>query len=352
VGWPHEPWTERCRDRFGAGFVGVSDDPPAWSGHNHLQREHGLVKTTITGSPERPRVSVVIPCYNSGRFLREAIESVLRQSYPAAEIVVVNDGSTDDTAAVARSFERVRYIEQPNQGAPASRNAGIRASTGDFLVCLDADDRLQPHALATGVESLVAHPEWAFVSGEVSVIAEDGSLRHVPKRKPRFGDPYIELLRSNYIWTPGVVMYRRDILRAVNGYVTWAGASADYELNVRIARRFPIGRHDQVVLDYRQHPSSMSSDVRYMLRSAVTVRRAERRHACRSAEGKRAWRKGIAVVQADYGGRLLTQLKRDLSEAGRRRQAVISVWYLVRYYPAGLIRVARGALRRAAARLR
>jgi glycosyltransferase involved in cell wall biosynthesis len=310
------------------------------------------MKTTTTGSLEQPRVSVVIPCYNGGRFLREAIESVLHQTYPAAEIVVVNDGSTDDTAAVARSYERVAYIEQRNQGVTAARNTGMRSSTGDLLVFLDADDRLQPHALATGVQSLEANPEWAFVSGDVSVIGEDGSPRYVPKQRPRSGDPYIQLLRSNYIWTPGAVMYRRDILRAVNGYVTWAGASADYELNVRIARRFPIGRHYQVVLDYRQHPASMSSDVRSMLKSAVTVRRAERRHAYRTAEGKQAWQAGIAIVQANYGGRLITQMKSDLGVAGRRARAVISAWYLVCYYPAGLIRLARVVLRRAAARLR
>jgi glycosyltransferase involved in cell wall biosynthesis len=295
----------------------------------------------------RTRVSVVIACYNGGRFLGEAIESVLRQTWRAAELVVVNDGSTDDTAAVARSYEQVRYIEQRNQGAPAARNAGMRSSTSEFLVFLDADDRLQPHALAAGVESLQANPEWAFVSGEVRVIAEDGSPLYVPAHRPRSGDPYIQLLRSNYIWTPGVVMYRREILQGVNGFATWAGASADYELNVRIARHFPIGRHHQVVLDYRQHPSSMSSDVRYMLRSSVTVRRAERRHACRSEEAKRAWHEGIAAVQADYGGRLLTQLKRDLGVRGRRRRAVVSVWHVARYYPAGLIRLARSALRRA-----
>ena len=300
----------------------------------------------------RTRVSVVIPCYNGSRFLREAIESVLGQTWRAAELVVVNDGSTDDTAAVARSYEQVRYIEQRNQGAPAARNAGMRSSTGEFLVFLDADDRLQPHALAAGVESLRANPEWAFVSGEVRVIAENGSPQYVPTHRPRPGDPYIQLLRSNYIWTPGVVMYRREILGRVNGFVTWAGASADYELNVRIARRFPIGRHRQVILDYRQHPSSMSSDMRYMLKSAVTVRRAERRHARRSAEAKQAWHEGLATVQADYGGRLLTQMKRDLRVTGRRRRALASVWYVARYYPAGLIRLARGVLRRAAARLR
>ena len=310
------------------------------------------MKTTTGSSLEQPRVSVVIPCYNAGRFLREAIESALHQTYPAAEILVVNDGSTDDTAAVARLYERVRYIEQRNQGAPAARNTGMRSSTGDLLVFLDADDRLQPHALATGVESLAANSDWAFVSGGVRVIAEDGSPRYIPEQKPRSGDPYIQLLRSNYIWTPGVVMYRRDILEAMNGYVTWAGASADYELNIRIARRLPIGRHFQVVLDYREHPSSMSSDVRYMLKSAVTVRRAERKHASRGAETKQAWREGIAIVRANYGGRLIAQMKSDLRVRGRRSRVVISAWYLACYYPGGLIRLARGVLRRAAARLR
>ena len=308
--------------------------------------------TASTGAPGQPGVAVVIPCYNGGRFLREAIESVLCQTWPAAELVVVNDGSTDDTAAVARSYEQVRYIEQRNQGAPAARNTGIRSSTSEFLVFLDADDRLQPHALAAGVESLRANPEWAFVSGDVRVVAEDGAPRFVPTHRPRPGDPYIQLLRSNYIWTPGVVMYRREILRAVNGFVTWAGASADYELNLRIARRFPIGRHRQIILDYRQHPFSMSSDVRYMLQSAVTVRRAEGRHACRNAEAKQAWQEGLAAVQADYGGSLLRQMKRDLRVTGRRRRAVASAWYVARYYPAGLIRLARGVLRRAASRLR
>jgi glycosyltransferase involved in cell wall biosynthesis len=302
------------------------------------------VTTASTGAPAQPRVSVVIPCYNSGRFLREAIESVLNQTLPAAELVVVNDGSTDDTAAVARSYERVRYVEQRNQGAPAARNAGMRSSTSEFLVFLDADDRLQPHALAAGVESLQANPEWAFVSGDVRVIAENGSPQYVPTHRPRPGDPYIQLLRSNYIWTPGVVMYRREILGRVNGFASWAGASADYELNVRIARHFPIGRHRQVILDYRQHPSSMSSDVRYMLKSAVTVRRAEGRHACRNAEARQAWQEGLAAVQADYGGRLLAQMKRDLRGTGHRRRAAVSVWYVARYYPAGLIRLARGVL--------
>jgi glycosyltransferase involved in cell wall biosynthesis len=303
-------------------------------------------------APDRPSVSVVIPCYNQGRFLREAIESVLHQTYAAAEIFVVNDGSTDETAAVARSYPQVRYLEQRNQGAPAARNAGLRASMADFLVFLDADDRLRPHAIAAGVEALTTHPEWAFVTGFVCVVAEDGSARHVPTQAHRTGDVYVHLLRSNYIWTPGVVMYRRDVLSSVNGFDTSAGASADYELNLRIARSFQIGSHHQVVLDYRQHPDSMSTDIRYMLKSAVSVRRAERTHARRNPECVEAWRKGISVVQADYGERLLHQLKQDARTLGCRSRAIVSTWYLLLYYPAGLRRLAGSIVRRLAAKRR
>jgi glycosyltransferase involved in cell wall biosynthesis len=296
--------------------------------------------------PDRPSVSVVIPCYNQGRFLRDAIESVLRQTYPASEIFVVNDGSTDETAAVARSFPRVRYLEQRNQGAPVARNAGLHASVGDFLIFLDADDRLRPDAIAIGVEALAAHPEWAFVTGCVRVVDENGSPQYVPSQQHPTGDAYRYLLRSNYIWTPGAVMYRHDVLRAMNGFDRSAGASADYELNLRIARRFPVGGHREVVLEYRQHPGSMSSDMRYMLKSAVSVRRAERAHARRSPECLAAWRQGIAIVQADYGRRLVHQMKRDARTRGRRGRVIVSAWYLLRYHPDGLARLVRGAVRR------
>src|SRR5215217_7762241 len=94
-----------------------------------------------------PLVTVVIPCYNQAHFLKEAIESVLKQSYAHYEIVVVDDGSTDETSEVASSYEGVRLIRQENRGLAEARNTGIKHSEGDFLVFLDADDRLLPEAL-------------------------------------------------------------------------------------------------------------------------------------------------------------------------------------------------------------
>src|SRR5215213_3125487 len=99
-----------------------------------------------------PLVSVVIPCYNQAHFLGEAIESVLAQSYPNFEIVVVDDGSTDDTSEVAGSYPKVRLVRQENQGLSGARNAGLARSEGEYVVFLDADDRLRPEALEAHLE--------------------------------------------------------------------------------------------------------------------------------------------------------------------------------------------------------
>ena len=121
----------------------------------------------------QPLVSVVIPCFNHGRFLPEAIESVLAQTYPWIEILVVDDGSTDNTREVAAQYPHVRYVYQHNQGLSAARNTGIRHSTGDFLVFLDADDLLYPGAIACNVGYMQEQQDAAFVSGAHDVVSVD-----------------------------------------------------------------------------------------------------------------------------------------------------------------------------------
>src|ERR687889_2943029 len=127
------------------------------------------------GQDAVPLVSVVIPCYNQAHFLGEAIESVLAQSYPNFEIIVVDDGSMDDTSEVAGSYPKVRLVRQENQGPSGARNAGLARSEGEYVVCLDADDRLLPEALKTGLKHLEAHPECAFVHGHYRHITVEGA---------------------------------------------------------------------------------------------------------------------------------------------------------------------------------
>ncbi len=190
------------------------------------QRERGLDKSLVT---------VVIPCYNQAHFLGEAIESVLSQSYPNFEIIVVDDGSTDKTSEVASRYQEVRLVRQENQGLPGARNTGMGHSRGEYVVFLDADDRLLPEALEVGVKELGAHPKCAFVFGYHNNIATDGSplpTSHPPHNEP---DQYLALLHRCYI-RMHAVMYRRAVFDSVGGFDTSLSASEDYDMYLRITR--------------------------------------------------------------------------------------------------------------------
>lgn len=134
-----------------------------------------------------PLVSIIITCYNYGRYVASAIESALAQTHERVEIIVVNDGSTDDSLLViSRYAERVRVVNQPNGGMFAAYNAGFAASTGDIVVLLDADDLLEPHALARAVS--VWSPQVAKVQWELRII--DAAGRDLGRRFCHFDGRY------------------------------------------------------------------------------------------------------------------------------------------------------------------
>ena len=111
-----------------------------------------------------PRVSVIIPTYNSARFVVQAVESVLAQTYSDFEVIVVDDGSTDNTpVALAGYRQKIRYLHQENRGPSAARNAGYRASQGDYVLFLDSDDLIPPDTLERQVSFLNDHPEFGLV---------------------------------------------------------------------------------------------------------------------------------------------------------------------------------------------
>ena len=121
-------------------------------------------------------VSVVVPVYNGERFLGEALDSVLSQAYEPLEVIVVDDGSTDDSGAVAQS-RPVRYLRRAHEGVSAARNAGIAAAQGELIAFIDADDLWAPDALATQVRHLLAHPSTGIVLGQMRIVVEPGTPR-------------------------------------------------------------------------------------------------------------------------------------------------------------------------------
>ena len=117
-------------------------------------------------SPEQSVVSVIIPCYAQANFLAEAIESALAQTHPQIEVVVVDDGSPDDTADVVARYRGVRCVRQMNKGLAGARNAGFKASSGEYVLFLDADYRLRANAVEAHLACFTSRPEAGFVVGE------------------------------------------------------------------------------------------------------------------------------------------------------------------------------------------
>lgn len=255
-------------------------------------------------------VSVIITTYNQARFLGEAIESAVAQTRRVSEIIVVDDGSSDNPSAVAARYPGVSFMRQENRGVAAARNAGFGRSSGAYVVFLDGDDRLLPDAVETGLEHLHAHPECAFVSGHFKAITSDGSPAPTRQQPHVNGGHYAELLRRVYIQTPATVMFRREALRGVGGFDTSAAFvnCEDHELYLRIARSFPVGCHGRAVAEWRVHASNTSADAAMMLKSALAVYRSERKYVAGDRSRERAHRSGVRLLQAHFGKNLALQI--------------------------------------------
>ena len=238
------------------------------------------------------RVSIVIPCYNQAHFLHDAIQSVLSQTHTHFEIIVVDDGSTDNTAEVASGYPQVRLIRQQNQGLSAARNTGLRESTCEYLVFLDSDDRLLPDALATGLKYLRANPECAFVSGHYRLINADGEPQQTNPQPHVDAEHYMALLQNNYITVPASVMYRREIFQTVGDFDTSLKSSEDYDLYLRISRAHPVYCHGQLVAEYRAHGSNMSSNSERMLKATLSVHGRQWPYVKGNRKYEQAYRRG------------------------------------------------------------
>lgn len=278
-------------------------------------------------------VSVIIPCHNQARFLGEAIESALQQTYQHLEVIVVDDGSTDHTSDVAAGYPKVVTIRQENQGVSAARNNGIRASSGSYLVFLDSDDRLLPHALRVGMKHLLDHAECAFVFGRHRDIAADGTVLSTIPFVGIERDPYRQLLRYNCVYTPSIAMFRRDLFDTIAGFDPLFGGAEDYDLYLRVARKFPILSHDEIVAEYRRHESNRTGDNAHMLKVCLAVLR-EQRHSVRgNKEWEEAYQAGINNWRRLWGERLVNQVCSRFKERKEWERSARDLMVLIRYGP-------------------
>ena len=221
---------------------------------------------------EVKRISVVIPAYNQGHYLGDAIQSVLDQTYQDFEMIVVDDGSTDNTRDLATSFRdaRVRYVYQENRGLSAARNTGIQHTTGPFVTFLDSDDFFLPNALASLVTALERNPEIGFVAGQTVVIDEDGQpLGEVMEARPP--DDGSELLLGNPFQACSV-MLRRVWLDRVGLFDEGLRSYEDWDLWLRLAKAgCRMAGVDQPVSLYRFHSAQMTRNGTQMTTATFAV---------------------------------------------------------------------------------
>ena len=196
---------------------------------------------------KNPTVSVIIPTYNRAHLIGRAIQSVLNQTYQDFEIIIIDDGSTDNTEDIVKEFQkkdkRIKYIRhEKNRGGSAARNTGIKAAKGEYIAFLDSDDEWLPIKLGRQISEFTNKSKIALVyTGRI--IIEEGDRREQSKRyviSCRFGSVYKQLLEGDFIGTCSSVMVRADIFKQVEGFDEKLPSRQDWDLWLRIAKDHSI----------------------------------------------------------------------------------------------------------------
>lgn len=245
-----------------------------------------------------PLVSIIIPAYNCARFLRQTLDSVLSQSYERFEVIVVDDGSTDNTSDIVRAYDdpRVKYYYQDNSGGPSKpRNVGMNIAQGELISFFDSDDVMDVHKLARGVAVFNKHPDIDLIFTDFQIIDEDGQLlkerfladyRSFRKLlQPCFdddkafiltGDVYHELIYANFIGTSGVIL-RQEICRKIGHMDESLVCSEDREYWYRVIRSgATLCFLDYPGHSYRRRADSMTTRSMYIYPSMLRVLERQR----------------------------------------------------------------------------
>jgi glycosyltransferase involved in cell wall biosynthesis len=293
-----------------------------------------------------PVVSVIIPTYNRSALLAEAIESALAQTWKDLEIIVVDDGSTDDTQEVLAPYcGRIKYIYQPNSGVPSCpRNAGIRNATGEYIAILDSDDVMFPRKLEMQVALFEKHTDVGMVCSDFSKSADgrivcesfisSGHSRFMKLPKKQVGPNQYILNRGvcdclaldNFIGTSSVVA-RRDVFESVGLFDESPEIRSveDIDMWFRIAERFPFGYIDLPLHMYRLHQGNISSMKESVIRARIIARERFFRSGAISSKTRRQLTRRL--------GRMYRALAyRQMSEA-EDGAAALSLWESIKRHP-------------------
>ena len=263
-GWEGAAWASLATD----GALGLMN----WTALRYILRKKPDTKTNYAlASGTAPLVSIIIPYFKQEMYLRQAVGSAMKLSYPNVEVIVVDDGSPVAATAILDGFESVKIIHTENRGVSAARNLGARVSSGEYLIFLDSDDVIEGSAIESHLDALRNADAAAMSFGAMRIIDKDGQQISEPHVcRPRRN--YLRcMLVCNPIGCPGAAMLRRTAFESVGGFDERFSKAEDYLLFLRIAARDQIVRHDRCVVSYRNHAEGTSQNKAAMLSSTMEV---------------------------------------------------------------------------------
>jgi len=205
------------------------------------------------------KISIIIPTFNRRDYITIALDSVLKQTYKDYEIIIIDDGSTDDTKKVLEPYQdKIRYFYQENQGIPATRNRGIREAQGNYIAFLDSDDYWRPQKLEQQIACFRENPHYGMVAIRCSSISPDGRLRE--KNRPgKSGWVLTDLFKANFIRTSSA-MIKKECFDTVGMFDELLPECEEYDLWLRIAKKYPVGFINDPLAVYTDNPKGVSTD--------------------------------------------------------------------------------------------
>jgi glycosyltransferase involved in cell wall biosynthesis len=279
-----------------------------------------------------PKVSVLVATFNCGKFLKETLQSVQGQTWCDYEVVIIDDGSTDETEAVVRTFipdGRFRYYRTEHRGQSAAKNLSIKMSRAPLLAFLDADDVWMPDKLQRQLQLLNERPDVGVVYARREMIDEDG--RHLPYQQPPLyrGNILQRIFLDNFICFSSV-MVRRSVFDQVGTFDEGIPLAVDYELWLRVASNFLFDYVDAALIKYRTGHANLSRRAEERLLIVIDVMR---RFLFEQGGKRLVPRKVIARAQAETRYHLAL-LKRDQSVLTAGSWLLRALYYSPTYLPA------------------
>jgi glycosyltransferase involved in cell wall biosynthesis len=224
-----------------------------------------LEPVSLRAMPDRPLVSIIVPSYNQGRFIRHTLDSILAQDYGPVEILVIDGASTDETVSVLRSYDasRVTWVSEPDRGVVDAVNKGFARARGDIIAIQSSDDGYLPGAIARVIAEFRRHPECGLVYGDTVKVDENGS----ELQRYRIGGYSLENLFLCRTWIPQPsAFFRRELVQSLGGWDERIPYAPDTDLWIRMAFRTEVRKVDAYLSERRVHGAQRDTQTRQIIR--------------------------------------------------------------------------------------